>query len=50
LLVAAFLRWTGRPWVAVIAIGVLLLALVGAAYFVLMSSGIDLRALDRHED
>jgi hypothetical protein len=49
-LVAVFLRWTGWSWVAVIGIGALLLVVVGATYFVLISSGMDLRALDRRDD
>jgi hypothetical protein len=49
-LVAVFLRWTGWSWVAVIGIGALLLVVVGATYFVLISSGMDLSALDRRDD
>ena len=48
--VAGFLRWTGWSWMAVVGFGALLLSLLGLAYFLLVSSGVDLRALDRPDD
>jgi len=50
LLGAAFLRWTGWSWFAVVGSGALLFVLVGVAYFLLISSGLDLQALDRAND
>jgi hypothetical protein len=49
-LVAGFLKWTGWSWLGVVGLGALLLSLVALAYFLLVSSGIDVRALDRRED
>jgi hypothetical protein len=49
-LVAGFLKWTGWSWMGVVGIAALLLTLVALAYFLLVSSGMDLRGLDRHED
>lgn len=49
-IVAGFLRWTGWSWFAVLGLGALLLGLVFVAYFVLVSTGMDLRAVDRRDD
>lgn len=48
--VAGFLKWLGWSWIAVIGLGALLLSLVGLAYFVVISSGMDLRGLERRDE